>query len=117
MNRLKKRAEFLAVAKGVRAGRRAFALQAAPVGAPEAAPRVGFTVTKKTGGAVERNRIRRRLRAAVARTEARAAAGFDYVLVGRRDALHLSFDLLVADLGGAFEQVNATLRRAPKRPA
>jgi ribonuclease P protein component len=124
MQRLKKRADFLSVAKGARAGRRAFTLQAAkraprhgangkPItvaAEPVTEPRVGFTVTKKVGNAVERNRIRRRLRAAVDRLKAspdaaRAAPDHDYVLVGRRDALTLDFAALVADLRGALVQV------------
>ena len=67
MLRLKKRAEFLAVSRGTRAGRRVFSLQCgAGATTSETVPRVGFTVTKKVGTATERNRIRRRLRAAVA---------------------------------------------------
>jgi ribonuclease P protein component len=60
--RLKKRSEFLRAARGNRAGRSAFSLQA--IAAQAAEPGVGFTVTKKTGNAPERNRIRRRLREA-----------------------------------------------------
>lgn len=134
MQRLKKRADFLSVAKGARAGRRAFTLQAAkrapPIGPrgkpvktvaePVTEPRVGFTVTKKVGNAVERNRIRRRLRAAIDRLKAspdanRAATDHDYVLVGRRDALTLDFAALVADLRGAFAQVMKP--RGPKGAA
>ena len=66
-------------------------------------PRFGFTVTKKTGNSVERNRIRRRLREAVRLHAAELAkTGMDYVLVGRRDALTLSFSDLVTDLKQAL---------------
>lgn len=107
MDRLKKRAEFLAVAKGARSARRGFVLQALADPQSEAAPRVGFTVTKKTGNAVERNRIRRRLREAIRLDGHRhARPGADYVLVGRRDALGLPFETLVADLASAFRQVH-----------
>jgi ribonuclease P protein component len=105
MDRLKKRAEFLAVAGGARASRRGFVLQerVPDADAPPRAARVGFTVTKKMGNSPERNRIRRRLRAAIdlAGVE-HAVPGADYVLVGRRAALSQPFDRLVADLISGF---------------
>ena len=67
MDRLRQRADFLAVADGARVNGPAFIVQgrrrddSGPV-------RVGFTVTKKNGNAVERNRVRRRLREVVRRT-------------------------------------------------
>lgn len=113
MDRLKKRAEFLAVAKGPRASRRAFTLQAHAAvasGTPPALPpppRVGFTVTRREGTAVERNRIRRRLRAVVAGlADGVAMPGWDYVLVGRREALHHDFTALIDDVVGAFSHVH-----------
>jgi ribonuclease P protein component len=115
MQRLKKRAEFLAVSRGARAGRRAFSLQCgagASTLADEA--RVGFTVTKKVGTATERNRIRRRLREAIrALPEDAATPGRDYVVVGRREALGEPFAALVADLKSALRQ----LRRQGGRPS
>ena len=85
IGRLKKRRDFLAAAQGSKAARRAFVLEARQRG-DEDPPRFGFTVTKRTAKkAVERNRIRRRLREArAARAAADARAGHDYVLVGRR---------------------------------
>ena len=67
------------------------------------APRVGFTVTKKTGNAVERNRIRRRLREAAKKTmhvggAARFQPGFDYVLIARREAISAPFPTLLDNL-------------------
>ena len=100
--RLKKRADFLAVAKGRRQHQRGFVLQARPredaQDGPDSvvlAPRFGFTVTKKTGNSVIRNRIRRRLREIVrlhAAEDARPRT--DYVLVGRIEALTTGFDAL-----------------------
>lgn len=111
MDRLKKRAEFLAVAKGARSARRAFVLQALSGLGDDRPPRVGFTVTKKVGNAVERNRIRRRLREAVRLAGAAVARpGTDYVIVGRREALSLAFDDLEADLAGAFRAVHRERR-------
>jgi ribonuclease P protein component len=109
---LKKRREFLAVQRGLRNPRRAFILEtlaqgeAVEAGAAEAGPRFGFTVTKKVGNAVVRNRIRRRLREAV-RLGAEPAPGFDHVLVGRRAALGLAFTELCADLAGALAAAEA----------
>ena len=59
-------------------------------------------MTKKIGNAVVRNRIRRRLKAAVGLAAGGAAAGTDYVLIGRRAALTLPFDRLTADLMSGF---------------
>ncbi len=104
MERLRTRASFKAVAGGgKRVSREGFVLQAlrAPVEMhPE--PRFGFTVTKKIGNAVVRNRIRRRLREVVRLAGTRAQPDTDYVLVGRRAALSLEFDRLVADLLTGF---------------
>ena len=87
IERLKKRRDFLAAAKGSKAARRAFVLEARKRG-DDGPPRFGFTVTKRTAKkAVERNRIRRRLREAARLAAENAPAGHDYVLVGRRAAL------------------------------
>ncbi len=112
MRRLKKRAEFLAVARGARSARRAFVLQT--LGRDEAVePGCGFTVTKKVGNAVVRNRIRRRLREAIRLDADRIGRpGFDHVLIGRREALSLDFAALRADLAGAFAQGRKTVARA-----
>ncbi|MEO8667529.1 MAG: ribonuclease P protein component [Bauldia sp.] len=114
MLRLTRRAEFQAVARGKRVSRPGFVLQALP--ASEAGPaRFGFTVTKKIGNAVVRNRIRRRLREAVRLAgQNEAAAGTDYVLVGRRAALTLEFDRLVADLLSSLAALSG--RGEEKRP-
>jgi ribonuclease P protein component len=98
--RLRRRAEFRAVAGGQRVSRQGFALQALRRGDTDA-PRFGFTVTKKIGNAVVRNRIRRRLREAV-RLAGDGARGTDYVLIGRRAALALEFDRLIADLASGL---------------
>ena len=101
MDRLRQRADFLAVANGARVQAPAFTLQGrrredlGPV-------RIGFTVTKKQGNSVERNRIRRRLKEAV-RLSAQFAMqpGHDYVIVAHREVLGALDDLFprLADEG------------------
>ncbi|PLX37939.1 MAG: ribonuclease P protein component [Hyphomicrobiales bacterium] len=115
MDRLKKRAQFLAVAQGARTARRAFVLQALCERPAESPARFGFTVTKRIGNAVERNRIRRRLRAAVDVVHATARTGCDYVLVGRRDALTQPFPTLVGDLASALRKVHDPRSQTPNR--
>jgi ribonuclease P protein component len=116
VERLRKRADFLGVAAGPRAPAAAFVLQARE--RVDTGPsRVGFTVSKKVGNAVERNRVRRRLREIVRLSDAgRLRAGNDYVLVGRRAALGLPFAQLIEDFSHALERVHQQ-RRAPGRPA
>lgn len=109
LRRLRKRAEFLRAARGSKIARRGFVLQAIPRAAPTdvrgagtagdgLGAGIGFTVTKKTGNAPERNRIKRRLRAAVAACPDDFDAGHDYVLVGRRACLDEPFEALVSGL-------------------
>jgi ribonuclease P protein component len=114
LRQLTKRAQFLKAARGKRAGRSAFTLQAGPC-ADEAAG-IGYTVTKKTGNAPERNRIKRRLRAAARACANRFHPRHDYVLVGRREALSEAFDVLVADLGTAIAKVHANTADRPRNP-
>jgi ribonuclease P protein component len=106
MQRLRQRSQFLAVANGGKASVTGFVLQA--LDRREDGPvRVGFTVSKKVGNAVERNRVRRRLREMVrlAPTD-RLRRGHDYVLIGRRAALELSFPRMVEDFGRALHRVH-----------
>lgn len=105
LRRLRKRAQFLNVARGSRAGRSGFTLQMVPVDSE--APGVGLTVTKKTGNSPERNRIRRRLRAALRACADDLKPQHDYVVVGRRDALTLPFSKVVSDLSSAIAKVHA----------
>jgi len=116
VERLKKRADFLAAAAGPRVSGPAFVVQARDR-ADTGPPRVGFTVSKKVGGAVERNRVRRRLREVVRLSDAASLRrGNDYVLVGRRPALELPFDRLIADFARALGRLHQE-RRGTRRPA
>ena len=102
MDRLRQRADFLAVANGARANSAAFVVQARRRD-DDGPARVGFTVTKKNGTATERNRIRRRLRELVKRLDViPMRPHHDYVLVGRRAALHRDFATMLDDLRQAL---------------
>lgn len=79
--------------------------------------RFGFTVTKKLGGAVIRNRIRRRLKAAVGEVaEGRCKTGFDYVIVAKPPALTCDFDELKRELAVAFDRVHQPRREKSRKP-
>lgn len=117
--RLRRRAEFQRAARGRRKAVESFTLQAVRRDEAEGptGPRVGFTVTKKVGNAVVRNRIRRRLKEALrAARRLEAEADHDYVLVARREALARSFAALVEDLRRAFRAVPRN-QRDKSRPA
>lgn len=119
--KLLKRADFLRTSKGRRYFTPAFALQAArrPTEDCAQAPRFGITITKKVGGSVERNRMRRRLREAIKLAAAMdARPGTDYVIVAQREALSHSFAALICDLEKAVSEINTKLDspRPPRRP-
>ena len=127
MKRLLKRQDFLFVREGRRAGAATLSLQARrrddnrSGGLAEHEPRAGFTVTKKEGCAVERNRIS----PAPARGRCgclgalHARDSHDYVVVGRRAALDASFATIVNELVTAFGRVHAERQgaRHTRRPA
>ena len=117
MDRLRQRADFLAVANGARVSSAAFALQTrrrddqGPI-------RVGFTVTKKNGTATERNRIRRRLRELVRRLDVISMRPHhDYVLVGRREALTRDFAVMLGDLRSALKRLDRPAKALSKESA
>ena len=118
---LKSRAEFNRVRGGGKWTARSFVLQAMPrvLQEDDASPRFGFTVSSKAltvrsgdapvkrAGAVLRNRARRRLKEAVRLVApCHAKPNFDYVLIGRREALHQRFADLLEDLQLAFGKVH-----------
>jgi ribonuclease P protein component len=105
MERLRQRSDFLAAAGGSKVTMTAFVLQARERG-DHGPVRVGFTVSKKVGNAVERNRIRRRLREIVRLAAADdLGCGRDYVLIGRRAALSLPFERIAEDLQKALRRL------------
>jgi ribonuclease P protein component len=116
MQRLRRRAEFLKAATGAKASAAPFVLQAIRRG-EDGAPRIGFTVSRKVGTAVERNRVRRRLRAIVKQAVTLMRPGYDYVLVGRRAALQEPFDHMMASFDSAVRRVHAAPTGRMAKPA
>jgi ribonuclease P protein component len=109
LSTLKTRAEFLRIRGGRRWSTPAFALEtrSRPDGADGHGPRFGFTISKKVGSAVVRNRIRRRLRALVSALDPTLVrAGHDYVLIARSGAADRSYGDLKADLEQALARVH-----------
>ena len=106
--RLTRRSEFLrAAARGRKAARPGLVLQA--LAQPGAPLRVGFTATKKLGGAVVRNRCKRRLRAAMqSAVGEHPIVGFDLVLIARDATATRPWDQLLGDLRGALRQAGVT---------
>ena len=103
--RLRARRDFDAVFHGgVRASGGPLALRARDRG-DDAPARFGFAVSSRLGGAVVRNRIKRRLREAARRSDVR---GIDFVVIARDGAQH-------ADLGELHESLSGLIRRAAAR--
>ena len=111
MERLKRRADFRAASRGSRISSGAFVLQARARG-DEGCARIGFTVSKQVGNAVERNRVRRRLREIVRLSAGEAMRdGHDYVLIGRRSALALPFTDMQQQLASALQRIHSSRGR------
>ena len=105
---LTKRADFVAANSGKRAATPGFVLLVRDRKDADSAKRVGFTVTKKIGGAVVRNRMKRRFRALAREImPAQGFGGADHVMIGRAGGIERDFALLRSDLTGAL----ARLRR------
>ncbi len=119
---MSKRPEFLAARKGRRLNGPYFFVETRDRG-DGSAPRFGLTVTKKVGNAVERNRIKRRLREAIRlKAAADMADGIDYVVVARREVLDLPFAALSDELSRRIARLleaapAKTKRRSSERPS
>ncbi|MGR3375122.1 ribonuclease P protein component [Salipiger abyssi] len=108
LSTLTKRGEFLAAARARRQPAGSMLVQARQRGDDDPAIRVGFTCSKKVGNAVARNRAKRRLRE-VARLSLPGLGrpGWDYVLIGFRDATATRpFDLLQRDFERALRKLH-----------
>ena len=126
---LKKRREFSRVRGGRRCSTAAFLIEckARPYATPKdgrpadgiceqksfaakvMGPRFGFTITKKLGNAVVRNRIRRRLKAALDELAPQLAdPAYDYVILARKAAFNRKFANMKHDMRTAFQRLHTT---------
>ncbi|MGH6955543.1 MAG: ribonuclease P protein component [Caulobacteraceae bacterium] len=128
LERLKKRSDFLAAAKGSACAKGAVLVQARARDDGRAAVRVGFTATRRIGGAVVRNRAKRRMREAARLTlPILASPGCDYVLIARGgvgtrpwgallDDVKSALIRLAADLGARRGEASAPLTPPRQEP-
>jgi ribonuclease P protein component len=106
LSTIKKRADFVAANSGKRAATPGFVLLVRDRQDADAAMRVGFTVTKKIGGAVVRNRMKRRFRALAREiVPAKGISGADHVMIGRANGIERDFALLRSELAGALDRL------------
>lgn len=110
--RLKKRVQFLNVAaNGQKVPTSSVVLQLLHRNDCEAG-RVGFTVTKKVGNAVVRNRVKRRLRGVVQEiTQKNSFQGIDMVMIGRKNTFEKPYQAIVKDLRWALHKAGVALNK------
>ena len=115
---LRKRSEFIALRSGKRASNAYLTLQSLKRDQQDDEPvcRVGYTVTTRVGNAVERNRIKRRLRSAVREVfPLKAKAGYDYCLIARRATLTEPYGTIVSQLSMALDRVHRNGAKGPRK--
>lgn len=109
IQRLTKRPQFLAAAKGVSLARGAVVVQRLERNDGDPVIGLGFTATRKVGGAVDRNRCKRRLReAARAMVPLHGLPGSDYVLIARQGTADRPWDRLLDDVKSALTRLATT---------
>lgn len=119
---LKKRAEFLRTRGGSRWSNSAFVIEAKVRPQPvdsnvgrTTGPRFGFTVTKKIGNAVVRNRIRRRLKEAAGSAASEYAnPNFDYVIIARKPSIDMQFEALCRAIAKGLQSTSKDHRQASR---
>ncbi len=110
LNMMQNRAAFLAARNGVRAHAKNLRIEAVRTQTQGAQPRIGLTVTKKNGNAVMRNRIKRRMRAAIISVSTdELRCDHDYVFISKPNALNAPFESLRSDIRALIESSHKRL--------
>ncbi|MGE4429170.1 MAG: ribonuclease P protein component [Sphingobium sp.] len=119
---MRKRADFLACNKGRRQPMPGFVLLVRDRRDDDPTIRLGITVTKKIGGAVVRNRMKRRFRALARQILPESGiTGADHVLIGRADGIERDYAALCRELEKALTRIKAPPKdngdpaRAPRK--
>ena len=108
IERLKKRKDFLALRRKQRYHTPLFVIESRMRSSSEdmsTSPRIGFTVSKKCGNAVKRNRIKRRLRAAIAECSPLIQPQRDYAIIARSACFDADFADIITALSTALQKV------------
>jgi ribonuclease P protein component len=106
LGRVTRRTDYLAANRGRRAPTPGFVLLVRDRGDGDPVMRIGITVSSKVGGAVIRNRMKRRFRElARAVLPLAGVAGADHILIGRKEGIERDFGLLRADLERALSKL------------
>lgn len=118
---IRKRSDFLAANKGLRCVKSGFILLVRRDVHQDGAMRVGFTVTKKIGNAVIRNRMKRRFRALARKLiPTHGTPNADHILIGRADGIERDYALLERDLANALNSLKKSDGKQkpwqPRRP-
>lgn len=120
IERIKKRSDFLAAARAHSCAKGAVVMQARDRADDSPVIRIGFTATRKIGGAVVRNRAKRRMRAAAqAILPQLGKPGYDYVMIARGGAPTRAWPRLLDDVKTALISLAAesdSPSRASQRP-
>lgn len=113
---LRSRSEYLSVKKGFKVRNRGFLLVSKRRASGDDIMGIGFTITRKIGNAVIRNRVRRRLREAMRalskdRLLPSGLSGYNVVIIAYRDLPNFPFSRIVSDLESSFRDLSSLISR------